>query len=923
MNNRSDEKEDTAPVAPAPPIDFGGPVVRPFRRMEEAALGVPPFALFEEVARAHPERVAVEDDGLTLTYGALHGLALRLAREVAGAAPRGTPVALALPNSALAPAALLAALATGRPSVMLDLDSPDFRLAEILEHAGATAVMVDGPRARDLARVAPHLRQIDVSAALAEDPAGVGAPELQEAPTQPGEVALIVYTSGSTGQPKGIAHRADFLVRAAQSHINGLHIAKTDRLLQLFAPAVLRSVQDTLGALLSGASLDVVDLKRQGLQEIARATGERGATIVNTLPQVLRSLLSLHHPPGTFASMRIVALGGDRVFGTDVALFRSAFPDTCLLYLHLGSSESDKYAHQFIGPQTSVPDGLLSAGHLVPGMDVRLDDEAGRPVPAGTPGRVILESRHLAHSYWRDPERTAAAFKDLGDGRVAFHIGDVARFDADGVLHYIGRDDRMVKVRGNRVDLTEVETAIRAHPGVTEAAVLPRRLPGDAAIIAFVVPRPGSGLDREGLAAHLMARLPPAMQPAEILLREHLPALPNLKLDLKALEREVEEMDLAPAEAGDEAPAASPAETAPSSPLEALVREGWTRLLPAATWDEERSWREAGGDSLKAMELVMRLERALGRPVPVSVLLPDFRPRDLMVALAEHLDNAAEAPRADGRPILWLLPGAAGPIMHQAAYARAVADKIDLRILDYPPIDPADPRVVPLGPTLDFVRAQIPDGDPETPLLLAGYSYGGYLAVELALRLMAEGRAVAFLGVIDSPPLPKSGGGGASVRAADAHLAEKFAEMDTSLGLGKRALNAIARAYMDGAYQLVRRGWLKPLSRAIGLVGQAGRESARDFLWWHVTHMARRASMLEHEPSAYPGRIFLFRVKDEPGRATPEDYAWGRYGAAVSVAYVDGLHDTVFAPQNVGSFDRALRAALAEAGVGPGSKSAP
>lgn len=900
--SRQDERQDEGRNAPAPPLDHGGPVARAFRPMDDAALERAPFALFADRARETPDAPAVADEATRLTYGALHALARALAGEVCARVPRGTPVAVALPNGALAPAAILALLACGRPGVMLDLESPAARLADILAHSGAAAIVVDRASAALLAQVAPDLPRIDMEALAASGPGNEAAPS-DLAPTGADEVAVIVYTSGSTGRPKGVAHRGRLLNRAAQNEINAFHLDAGDRVLQLFAPAVYRSFQDTLAALFAGAALDMVDLKRQGLQALARAASERGATILNTLPQVLRRLASLDHPAGTFASVRIVALGGDRVFGSDVALFRRAFPRDAFLYLHLGASEADKYAHVFIGADTGVPEGVLPAGHLLPGMTVRLEDEAGHAVPEGAPGAVVLESCYLAHSYWRDSARTAAAFRPApdGSGRVRFRIGDLARFEG-GVLHYLGRDDRMVKVRGNRVDLTEVESAIRSHPDVMETAVIARRLEGDAAVIAYVVPRSADGLDPAGLEAFVAERLPPAMRPAEIHLRARLPALPNQKLDLLALEAEDRALAAAPP-----APLDAPEGEAGAGGPEGAARAAWTRLLGAEAWTRGLPWQEAGGDSLKAMELVMRLERALGRPVPVSVLLPHSTPQDLVRALAAA-DGAAPAGM-----VLFLLPGAAGPIMGQAAYARALQGEIDLRILDYPAIDPESPRIVPLAETAEHVLAQISAQDPGGALRIAGYSYGGYLALEVAARLAAQGREIAFLALIDTPAPPGGGEKTAGTAATDRHLAARFAEVNASIGMKKRVLNALARGYMAGAYALVRHGWMKPLSRAIGLLDKTGHARARMFLWWHVTHMARRASVLDHAPKPYGGRIFLLRVRDEPGLPTQEDYGWRRHCPDVSVAYVDGLHDTVFAAVNVTSLDRALRAALAEA----------
>jgi thioesterase domain-containing protein len=438
---------------------------------------------------------------------------------------------------------------------------------------------------------------------------------------------------------------------------------------------------------------------------------------------------------------------------------------------------------------------------------------------------------------------------------------------------------------------------------VIEAAVIGRRLEGDVAVIAYAIPRPGATVSPP-LSSWLAEYLPAPKRPQEVHLVGALPMLSNFKPDLRALEAVDREraataaptrLDAAPGDLG----------------LVDAVKTAWCQMLPAASWDENRSWEASGGDSLKGLELVMHLELLTKRRLPVEILLRETTPQQLianvaLVAAGDTLPSPLPGITSE-RPVAFLLPGAAGPIAGQVEFVRSLADQFDFRILNYPSPDPTVPRIIPVEEVLAKVSTELERDFPEQPLRLLGYSYGGYLAVDLARRFALAGRQVEFVGVVDAPPLPGSGPAESGMNHPDRHIERLFVGLWQTVP--KRIVGAVVRSYLKLAYWLVRHGSLTVLARLVLLIGSLGYARAQLFLWWHVTHMSRRASLLEYLPNSYPGKLWLFRVPDDPSRPLPEDYGWRRYCKELTVNWIEGEHETVFAARHVPTLSSVVRAA--------------
>jgi taurine dioxygenase len=518
------------------PLDLGGPTDIPFEPFDDSAIERSIISRFQEIVGRYPSRTAIDDGETRQTYAEVWHIACHLARQVERLVPAGRPVAVVMPNAALFPVAALACLAASRPYVPIDLDYPATRNTEILREAGVAAAITQPGVAAAGALIPSSLPVIyaDVSEALAAaveppfDAAGSGGP------------AVILFTSGSTGRPKGICNDQSAVLLRIAHYTNACHLNCDDRLILLHSPSVIAGVRQTLAALLNGATLRIAELRRLGIGGVQRVIRDERITVYYSVPAVLRSLLSGAAAKSALTSLRIVRLAGDTTFESDLALCRDVVAPTCHILVSFGSTEVPTVFQWFA--RLGMGDGLsLASGYAVPGIGFTAVGMDGGPVQPGEVGELVVRSRHLALGLWQDGRLLPGPFDsdptDL-DVRI-LRTGDLFCLRPDGLAEHYGRNDRQVKIRGIRLDLGEVEAALRRCDGVADAAVIIRRQNSmDSALVGFAVPQPDkpqpAGKD---LRQQLSTMLPAAKCPAVIHVIEEIPRLPSFKPDMSALAR--------------------------------------------------------------------------------------------------------------------------------------------------------------------------------------------------------------------------------------------------------------------------------------------------------------------------------------------------------------------------------------------------
>jgi acyl-coenzyme A synthetase/AMP-(fatty) acid ligase/thioesterase domain-containing protein/acyl carrier protein len=730
------------------PLDRDGPVEVPFDPFDSAWISRPICECFDRVARRYLEKTAVDDGQICFTYGEIHRASLVLARRIEARVPPGSPVGVLLEHSAFFPIAALACLRVGRPIVPIDQGHPVERNILIAREAGLQAIIFDGLDT-ELSGLLKDAVWLDVVSSL-----GV-LPDVEPEMAPADGAAFILYTSGSSGRPKGICNNQSAILHRVAQFTNTCHLNADDRFVLLSSTGTIAGIRDIFSALLNGATLVIAEPSRVGFDGILRAMDRERVTICYALPALLHSLLHLEGAASAFHHVRILRLGGDIVWERDIALFHAMAPPACHILIGYGSTEAPTLFQWFIPRDWSGNGSRVPCGRLLPDVSVALVDESGMSSAKGEIGELIVRSRYLALGYWQDGRLQREIFEDPAS--LSFlKSGDLLRLRDDGLAELVGRTSRLVKIRGQRVDPGEIESVLRGSDQVAEAAVVVRTEDCNApSLEVFVVPRDLAtppGID--DMRAMLARRLPAHMVPNRIRIIDAIPMLPGFKPDIATLAN----WNSAEALPARQAPGPAKAPQAPvaeGNRVRKAVEIAWSKLSDRASFEMGYSWGEAGGDSLKAMELIFSIEKALDLTVPLEFLDQTTTPK----ALIDSLDRLLAAPRStrgswradEKTPLVFLMPGISGD---EPALAMMRADlRAQLRFvtIKYPSAPTMFEADASFAAVVDAAIAQI-RGPARTDEIihLAGYSFGGFVAWEVACRLRAAGYRIGAIGLIDA-----------------------------------------------------------------------------------------------------------------------------------------------------------------------------
>jgi len=540
-------------------------------------------------ARTDPGRVALVDAGRPVTYAALAERALRIRAllDAHGVRP-GDTVVVTLPKGPAQVAAVLGVLASGAAYLPVSVDQPPERRRRIHAAGGALVALTDDER-RDTVAAGGVVTPVPVSAADAHAP-------LPPAPSDPDALAYVLFTSGSTGEPKGVEVSHAAAMNTVLALNRRLGVGPADRVLTVSALEFDLSVYDMFGLLTAGGTLVLVaeDQRRDAAVWWDLVTAH-GVTLWNTVPALLDMLL-VAGSGRPLPTLRAVLLGGDMVDLDLPARLREAAPHSRFVALG-GMTEAAIHSTFWEVDEVDPAWPSMPWGTPLDNVVCRVADADGRDRPDLVAGELWVGGASVANGYRGDPRRTAERFVTHGGIRW-YRTGDLARYRPDGVLEFLGRADHQVKVRGHRVELGEIEAALTAHPDIERAvAVVTGR--GLAAAVVTV----GSAPVPPDLDAWLAERLPEHMRCDPVAAVSALPLTANGKVDRDAVRRIVETA----AGGGRTARAVEP----PRGTVETMVAQAWSELLGVPEVGRGDSFFALGGDSLLATRLLARL-RASG-----------------------------------------------------------------------------------------------------------------------------------------------------------------------------------------------------------------------------------------------------------------------------------------------------------------------
>jgi len=548
-------------------------------------------SVLEEQVQRTPTAVAVEFLGERLTYDELNRRANQLARRLQklGVA-RDVPVGVFMERSSELLIAILAILKAGGAYVPLDPSYPAERIGLMIEDTGMPLILT---RAGGQISTTKKLLSVDAGAFTNGDDTNLASATSAE------DLAYIMYTSGSTGVPKGVAvpHRA--VVRLVKK-TNYASFSPSETFLLLAPISFDASTFEIWGALLNGGKLVVMPPAPPTLEEIGHTLREHSITTLWLTSGLFNAMVDERLQD--LRPLRQLLAGGDVLSVAHVRRALAALPNMRLINGY-GPTESTTFSCCHTIDRAAPLDESIPIGKPIANTTASILDLQLQPVEVGATGELFIGGDGLARDYWRRPELTAAKFVTNELGERLYQTGDLARWRDDGTIEFLGRSDAQIKLRGFRIEPGEIENAFRQQPDVRDAAVIVREdAPGEKKLVAYVV---GSS-SQTALLAALKKTLPEYMVPSAIVLLDALPRTANGKLNRNALP----------------APSATPIQpiVAPQTLLEQKLARLWAGVLGIEHIGTRDNFFDLGGHSLLGMRLVNQLRDALGEHLSLVIV---------------------------------------------------------------------------------------------------------------------------------------------------------------------------------------------------------------------------------------------------------------------------------------------------------------
>lgn len=718
--------------------------------------------LVERHAATKPDALAARFLEERLTYAELNRSANQLAHcLIQHGAGSGTRVAVHVQPSLDVLVCLLAILKAGAAYVPIDPSYPVERLAVILGDTRPCLVLTQAAIASRLPPLPSPPFCLEHNRTML---AGLPAHNPGLCPP-PETAATVLYTSGTTGMPKGVVLSRANLAHYVQVARERYEFSAADAMPTMARFGFSISLFELLCPLTSGGT--VIVLEREHVLDFRRLTRTmEQTTIMHASPHLWRKLLTYIKdqaiPAEAFASLRHVSSGGDMVTADLIEALKRTFADAEVFVIY-GCSEIGCMGCTYPVPRNRTVRRNL-VGKPFDNVSLLLLDDQRRPVTAGVPGEVYFAGRGVASGYLHRDDLTAERFV-LIDGQRYYRTGDIGRLDDEGNLELLGRSDFQIKLRGIRIELGEIEATLRQAPGVRDGAVATyRRANHETALVAYLALAPESAAGVAEVRAFLRGKLPDYMIPAAFVILDALPVNLNQKIDRKSLPPPAEADFLHQATA-----------TPPRNDTERRLVAIWEKVLGYAPIGVQDDFLDIGGNSLLSISLMIEIEKEFGIAIPLSSILT-AQTVERQAALIASASTVRASPvllrPGDGAPALFLIHDGDGEVLPYRNLAFHL--KPGHAVYGLPPYGSCRHPMLHthLSDMVDHYLAEIRKLQASGPYFLGGLCIGGFIAFEIARRLRQSGEQVGLIALIDA----------AHVKAAPASVAQRRLARFLSVG---------------------------------------------------------------------------------------------------------------------------------------------
>ncbi len=860
--------------------------------------------LIEAQVERTPDAIAVVFEDQQLTYRELNSRANQLAHYLQGLGVKpDVLVAISVERSIEMVIGFLGILKAGGAYVPLDPSYPHERRAYKLQDSQTAVILTQE-------RLVASLPDHNASVICLDADWELIAQQRSENPvseTTVQNLAYVIYTSGSTGKPKGVMITHQGMVNHTIAIAKQFDLKNSDHVLQFSSMSFDIIIEELFPALLSGATVifrteEMLSSTASFLQFV-----EREQVSILNFPtafwhELVNGMSLLKQPMPT--SVRLVVVGGEKASRSAYSTWLQLVGEYPRWLNTYGPTETTVTATVYdplAAPETDHARTDIPIGRPIANVQTYILDQQLQPVPIGVPGELYIGGAGLGRGYLNRPDLTREKFipnpfSDEPNARL-YKTGDTVRYLPDGNIEFIGRIDFQVKIRGFRIELMEIERVVEQHPAVQQAVVIAREdVPGDKRLVAYLVPKPEQTFTTSELRRFVKEKLPDYMVPSAVVQMDTLPLTPNDKVDRRALPAP----DLTRQE---------PSETfiAPRDELEVQLTKIWEQVLGIQPIGIQDNIFELGVHSLLAARLANQIEKAFNKNLPLTTIFQAPTIEQLAHILRQ------EAWSAPCSSLFVIQPGAARPplfcihvlgegLSFYRPLARYLGQEQPLYGLAAQILDEQQAPPNQIEELAAYYIKEMQALQPEGPYFLAGVSFGGQVAFEIARQLMGQGQAVGLVALLDSESPGES---------------QELSQL-------QRVSVHISNFFQSGPAYILNKVNIKieELSRRFQLI------SCKFYQWsgHPLPQRLRLLSILEENrqaeakyvPQVYPGQVTLFRSVDDQkyfSRAYLESgYGWQNLAAGgVEIHDIPGDHLGILAEPNVQVLGEKLSKCLEQA----------
>lgn len=702
---------------------------------------------FEIQAIKFADEIALDTKYKSYTYSELNNIANHIAWGILKNTVDGNHgVAILYADTSSIVPAMVGVLKTGKYYVVIDSSLPHDKIRYMIENSESKTLLTDTKHLDLVTQLAPPnmvvINTDDINYSAATD-----NPALH---ISSDSRLSLVYTSGTTGMPKGIIKTHGSRLRSGSRK----HIQPAARISLIYSPSFAAGGWAIFRALLNGASLYSYDIKKYGLADFSDWLRKNKITNLRFTPSLFRQFVKLLDEQSHFPDLKVIRLSTENILDKDIQMYSKYFSEHAGLRVSYACSEVGTITHLSYQVGAKLPDGRIPVGFPEANRTIEIWDENDCEVELGQVGEIIVGGKDVYPSYWKNPTATQKVFfpDPKSPGGHIYRTGDLGKILPDGQLVHMGRIDNMIKIRGFRVETSEIETELLKQDYIENAVVVGRAdNSGQMRLVAYVVLSGKSKLNVSKLRKAIANNLADYMMPAYFVELDSIPLTVSSKVDIGSLPNpKYDRPDL------------ENTYKAASNQTETILCGIWERVLGIDKVGVRDNFFDLGGDSLLAAQLFVEIEKEFGRKLPISILykaanvrqqadilLGDFSDEDWFPIVSINIDGS--------KPPLFCFPGKGGNPTRFRHLSHRLGNDQPIHMLQSRglsgKLSPFDSVEKIANEFMDAIRETQPEG----PYYLIGSSFGGKVAYEVAQQLLRTSQEVALLAFVDTygPGYPK------------------------------------------------------------------------------------------------------------------------------------------------------------------------